>query len=179
MQARVNAVTIAITQADPFSLQSDALALEAEPGLRLPQPLLERVGFDVQRELAALGRVDVGDALRTSGGSSPYAHLIHTVTPRWGEGSERGKLMNATRACLAAADVAGAASLVVPVFSVGQRGFPVESCASIMLTEIVDYTFEDLTALAAVTVCCPNAATFEAFTTEFERQLRALDEENP
>jgi O-acetyl-ADP-ribose deacetylase (regulator of RNase III) len=177
MQAQVNDVTIVLTGESPFSLAADALAIEADHGLRLPAQLLEAVGFAVQQELAAAGRVASGEVVVTSGGASPFATLIHVVTPRWGEGSERGKLMNATRDCLLAADEAGAARLNLPAFSVGERGFPVESCAAIMLTELIDVTFEDLQALRAVHLCCPNAAVLDTFSAEFERQLRKLADE--
>ena len=177
MEARVNDVLIVLTEADPLTLPVEALVLEAEPNPRLSSSQAAVIGIDVQRELAAVGRIDVGDAVVTSGGATAFRKLIHAVTPRWGEGSERGKLLNATHACLALCEAHSLTSVALPVFSVGQRGYPVESCASIMLTEIVDFTFEDLTALARVVVYCQTPQSYATFAAELERQLRQLADE--
>jgi O-acetyl-ADP-ribose deacetylase (regulator of RNase III) len=174
MQIRVNAVTITISRESPFALAIDALALEAEPNLRLPAPLLQYLGNDVYRELSAYGMRSVGDAVITAAGEAPFRHLIHAVTPRWGEGAERGKLRNAILATLELAEDNGVTSLALPPFSVGPRGFPLESCATIMLTEIVDFTFEDLTTLKNVTLCCETDAEYNAFAAELARQQSNL-----
>lgn len=169
MEIRFNAMSVIITQESPFTLALDALALEAEPNLRLPTALLNYIGADVHRELSTYGMRSVGDAVITSGGATPFTHLIHAITPRWGEGAERGKLRNATLATLALAEDNQIARLAMPPFSVGSRGFPVESCANIMLTEIVDFTYEDITALTSVTICCDSDAEYQAFANELTR----------
>lgn len=178
MEARVNEVLITLTQDNPLNLTADALVVEAEPFLRLSAVQAALFGVDVQRELAKAGRVDAGDAVLTDGGTSAFRGVIHAVTPRWGEGSERGKLMNVTRACLALCEGAGLASVALPAFSVGQRGYPLESCASIMLTEIIDYTFEDLNFLSQVILYFETAMTYEAFSAELVRQLHTLADES-
>ncbi len=177
MEARINNVTLALTDASPYALPVDALVLESEPSLRLSPALAAYVGIDVQRELASVGRIDVGEAVITSGGTTPFLRLIHAITPRWGEGSERGKLMNASRTCLHLAEANGMTSVALPAFSVGQRGYPVESCAAIMLTEMFDYTFEELEHLSRIVLYCDSPAIFEAFQSELERQLQKLADE--
>ena len=177
MEALVNDVRIVLTESDPFALAVDALVLEAEPNLRLSAQLAQYVGIEVQRELAAVGRIDTGDAVMTTGGATQFRKLIHAITPRWGEGSERGKLLNATHACLTLTKADGLTSVALPAFSVGQRGYPVESCATIMLTEVVDFTFEDLNSLKSVSIYCETPLHYAAFAAELERQLRQLADE--
>jgi O-acetyl-ADP-ribose deacetylase (regulator of RNase III) len=53
-------------------------------------------------------------------------------------------------------------------------GFPLESCARIMLNEIIDFSFEDLHTLRKVYVCLDNALALRVFETEFSRLIHLL-----
>jgi O-acetyl-ADP-ribose deacetylase (regulator of RNase III) len=64
----------------------------------------------------------------------------------------------------------------MPAISTGAFGYPLENCATTMLTQIIDFTFEDLKHLRTIILCLPDELTFEAFKHEFEQQLEALRE---
>lgn len=176
MKAKVNKVTIQTVQGDILSLPVAAFVNDTTTDLSLPPPLLENGGFTLQREVAQIGFCEVGSAVITSAGDFPFTHIIHAVGPRWGEGSERGKLMSATYECLHTAEAHGIKSLALPAISTGTMGYPLENCAKTMIAQVIDYTYEDLRALRTVVFCLGDAHTLEIFEGELRLQVEALRE---
>jgi len=88
MKAKINKVTIQITQGDIFTLPVASVVVEADTDLTLSPSVLSRTGLGLQREIAEIGYCEVGSAVMTSAGNLPVEKLIHVVGPRWGEGSE-------------------------------------------------------------------------------------------
>lgn len=176
MKAKVNKVTIQIVQADILTLTAAALVNATDPNLSMPPLLAARAGADVVRECREIGWSDVGNAVMTSGGKSGYEKLIHAVGPKWGEGAERGKLANVTLRCLQLAEDDQLKSIVIPAISTGNLGYPLENCAKVMLTQIIDFTFEDLKFLRTIIVCVETPVAQQIFETEFQRQLEDLKE---
>ncbi len=112
----------------------------------------------------------------TGPGNLAVDKIIHAVGPRWGEGSERGKLANVTLECLRLAENNRLKSIALPPISTGALGYPLENCAKTMLTQIVDFTFENLKHLRQVTICMDTVHAFAAFQQEFQQQLQELKE---
>jgi O-acetyl-ADP-ribose deacetylase (regulator of RNase III) len=135
---------------------------------------MEKIGIEVQRQIAEIGWCPVGSAVITDGGDTEFEKIIHAVGPRWGEGSERGKLIKVLFECLTLAEDNKLKSLAVPPISTGAAGYPLENAAKTMLTQIIDYTFEDLKHLRAVVIALDNDVAFNAFQKEFEEQLSEL-----
>lgn len=177
MKAKVNRVTIQIVQDDLFSLSVAGIVNATDSELSLPPRLAAKAGASVQRECERIGWCEVGSAVITDAGNlNGVEKLIHAVGPRWGEGSERGKLLNVTFECLRLAEHNGLKSIAMPAISTGALGYPVENCATTMLSQIVDYTFEDLKHLRMVVLCLDNEIAFSIFKTEFQQQLQELNE---
>lgn len=176
MKAKVNKVTIQIVQADILSLAVNGIVITTDPNLSLSPAFAARVGIDVQRECREIGWVDIGSAAITGAGSLPFEKVIHAVGPRWGEGSERGKLANVTLHTLQLAENNQLKSIAIPAISTGALGYPLENCAKTMLTQIVDFTFEDLKYLRTIVLCLDTPLAFEIFKAEFNRQLQELKE---
>jgi len=177
MKAKVNKVTIEIIQGDIFALEVDGIIISSTPSLTLPQEILDYVGEGVQSEATQIGTCDVGSAVVTSAGNISHANkLIHTVGPRWGEGSERGKLSNAAWRALLLAEETELKSIAIPPISVGALGYPVEGAARAILEKVIDVTFETLKHLRHITICVSTQVAFEAFVEEFKRQLENLKE---
>lgn len=174
MKAKVNKVTIEIVQGNLLTMPVRGIVNATDTNLNLSNALVEKVGSDVQRICREIGWCDVGFAVVTSAGKSPYEKLIHTVGPRWGEGSERGKLANATLRSLQLAEENQLKSIAMPAISVGSFGYPVENCAIVMLNEIVDFTFENLKYLRHVIICLDSERALTIFMGEFERIILEL-----
>ncbi len=179
MQAsQVNGVTIELVQGDITDLDVDAIVNAANEHLLLGSgvagAIARKGGASIQDECLDIGWCEVGSAVITGGGTLIARHVIHAVGPRLGEGNERGKLANATRAALILAEQNGLESIALPAISTGVFGYPLEGCAQVMLRVIVDYTFEDLTHLKRIIVCLYDARAFGIFAQELQTQLAQL-----
>jgi O-acetyl-ADP-ribose deacetylase (regulator of RNase III) len=174
MKVKVNKVTIQIVRDDLLDLPVAAVVSETNTNLNLSPLLLSRAGLGIQRETSIVGYSDVGSAVLTSGGALKASHILHAVTPRWGEGSERGKLSSAVFECLRLCEENKLKSVAFPALGTGANGYPIENCAATMLTQIIDYTFEDLRALRSVWLSMPEDIPFAVFTQELARQVEDL-----
>jgi len=87
------------------------------------------------------------------------------------------KAANATFECLRLAETAHLKSIAFPAISTGSMGYPLENCATTMLSHIVDYTFEDLRYLRGVAICLTDKLPYEVFCREFQLQLNMLKED--
>ena len=176
MKAQVNKVTIQIVHDDILSLPVAAIVQPTDTNLSVNPTLVAKAGLAVQRECIQIGWCEVGNAVVTGAGNLAVDKIIHAVGPRWGEGSERGKLANVTLECLRLAERNHLKSIVLPPISTGGLGYPLENCAKTMLTQIIDYTFEDLKHLRQVIVCVDTSRALEVFQQEFQQQLQELKE---
>ncbi|GEM_PF-677953 len=180
MKAKVNKVTIRIVLGDLYSLKVAAVVNSTNTDLTLTLELIAKAGIELQREVIQIGYCDVASAVITTSGllaAQGVEKIIHAVGPRWGEGSERGKLANVVLECLRLAESNMIKSIAFPPISVGANGYPVENCAKTMLTQIIDYTFEDLKYLQTVVICLSDDTVADVFRLEFAHQLADLSEE--
>jgi len=176
MKAKVNKVTIRLTRDTVLSVDAAGVVNATDTDLSLDREFTSKAGMEVVRECSVIGWCNVGAAVITGAGNLLAEKIIHTVGPRWGEGSERGKLANATWECLHLAESNALKSIALPAISTGALGYPLENCATTMLTQMIDFTFEDLKHLRTIILCLPDELTFEAFKHEFEHQLEELRE---
>lgn len=175
MKAKVNRVTIELVVDNILLQPVDVIVTVTDPNLHVAPELASATGPSVQQQATAIGWCDVGSAVATGAGNLPEVKkIIHAVGPRWGEGSERGKLANATWASLNLAEALEMKSIALPAISVGTLGYPVEGCAQIMIERAIDFTFETLKHLRQVIFCLSNTAIYEVFLEEFNRQIEDL-----
>ncbi|MBZ0309971.1 MAG: macro domain-containing protein [Anaerolineae bacterium] len=178
MKAKVNKVTIQLVEGNPLAFADAGLVTQTDPNLTLDPGLAALTGPEVPQECALIGWCEVGSAIITNPGHLPVERLIHVVGPRWGEGSERGKLANATWKCLQLAEADRLPSLVIPAISTGTMGYPLENCAKTMLERIIDFTFEDPKYLRAIIICLETQTAYNVFKLEFKQQLHELKANN-
>lgn len=175
MKAKINKVTIEIIHHhDILSLNVETIVNSTDPNITIPEDMVALAGQALEQEVRLLGWCDVGSAIVTSAGKLKFKKIIHAVGPKWGEGSERGKLANATWESLRLAEENEMKSIAIPPISTGTFGYPVENCATTMMTQIIDFTFEDLKYLRSVMVCIESESEFTAFVREFQRQIQEL-----
>lgn len=177
MKAKINKVTIQIMHDDLLSLSVGAIVTVTDTNLRLSPALLAKAGVTVQQLCEAIGWCDIGSAVITdSGDLTSIDKIIHAVGPRWGEGSERGKLANVTLETLRLAEQYRLKSLALPAISTGVLGYPIENCAKTMLAQIIDFTFESPRFLKTITICLDTPTAYSIFKAEFIEQLNDLKE---
>ncbi len=180
MKAVLNDVTVELLQGDITDLDTDAIVNAANSQLILGAGVAGAIhrkgGPSIQQECLRIGHCDVGDAAITGGGDLSARYVIHAVGPRMGEGSEAGKLANAVRASLRLAEEHALRSIAFPAISTGVFGYPLESCADVMLRVIIDYTFEDLESLRLVIICLYDDRAFHIFEAEFQKKLQEIQD---
>ncbi|MBL8155872.1 MAG: macro domain-containing protein [Anaerolineae bacterium] len=174
MKAKINKVTIHLTQDDILSLPVQAVVNSTDPNLSLSPRLLERGGVALLAACSHVGWCDVGAAVATTSGDLPFMRIIHAVGPRWGEGSERGKLANVTQACLHIAEHERLRSLAMPAIATGALGYPLENCAKTMLTQIINFILDGPRHIKLVVVCVEDMAAYRVFASELSSQLDFL-----
>lgn len=181
MQVVINDITVELVQGDITELETDAIVNAANSqlilGAGVAGAIRRKGGPSIQEECLKIGYCEVGSAVITGGGDLKARHVIHAVGPRMGEGSESGKLANATRASLQLAEQHALLSIAFPAISTGVFGYPLEGCADVMLRVIIDYTFEDLQHLEHIVVCLYDARAFDVFAAEFREKMEALQDD--
>jgi O-acetyl-ADP-ribose deacetylase (regulator of RNase III) len=182
MKTVLNGMTVELVQGDITDLDADAIVNAANSqlilGAGVAGAIRRKGGPSIQEECLAIGYCEVGDAVITGGGHLKARHVIHTVGPRMGEGSEAGKLANATRASLNLAERNGLRSIAFPAISTGIFGYPLEGCAEVMLRVVFDFTFEDVQNLEHIVLCLYDDHAFSVFEAEFQRKLQELKGES-
>lgn len=174
MKAKINKVTIQIVLDDLLNSSAGAMVNATDTNLSLPPLLAAKGGTSLQEECRAIGWCDVGAAVITGAGDLAFERIIHAVGPRWGEGSERAKLALATLHSLQLAEGSKIKSIAIPPISTGTLGYPLENCAKVMLSQIIDYTFENLKHLRTIILCTDSQPAFAVFLNEFRQQIQDL-----
>ena len=177
MKAKVNKVTLEVIQGDILKLPVDGVVVVTDPNLTLDSRLIQEAGESIQAQTATIGWSDVGTAAMTDAGKLTNLNkIIHAVGPRWGEGSERGKLANLVWSIVNLAEDQELKSIALPAVSVGTFGYPVEASAQIVIARLIDFTFEDPRHLRNIKICLSDTAMFDIFLAEFRRQIEDLRE---
>ncbi len=133
--------------------------------------IVRKGGRIIQEESNKIGFVPVGNCAITTGGSLKARFVIHTVGPRWGEGQEEEKLKNAIRNTLTLATEKGFKTLSMPAISAGIFGFPKESCANIIVNEVVTFIRNESTPLREINLYLMD----EEIVGFFEQELIKLE----
>jgi len=122
--------------------------------------------------VAAHGRVVTGSAAITPAGELKAKYVIHAVGPVMGSGNEDAKLRSATTSALRLADEYQLASIAFPAISTGIFGYPVESCANVMLGAVSEY-LQSPTGIQQVIFCLYDQHTLDIFTTTYNQKGRS------
>ena len=174
MKKKFDKTFIELIEGDITELDIDAIVNAANSQLvhggGLARVIVRKGGTIIQEEsdtwVLARGEIPVGSVAITSGGQLSARYVIHAVGPRMGEGGEDDKLMMATLSSLEIADRHGLKSIAFPAISTGIFGYPIERCARIMLSTVVEYIREE-TGLERVVFCLFGKEAFDVFKKAF------------
>ncbi len=173
MERKVGETTIELVQGDITELDTDAIVNAANAQLVMgggvAGAIRRKGGPEIQEECNRIGGTFVGGAVMTTGGKLKAKHVIHAVGPRQGEGDEDRKLEGATLNSLKVADENKLRSIAFPAISTGIFGYPLDKCATIMLSTTIGYLTGE-TGLERVVFCLYDSGAFNAFASELSRQ---------
>lgn len=175
MKKKFAKTVIELIEGDITELKTDAIVNAANSQLAhgggVAAAIVKKGGSIIQEEsdiwILARGEVLVGSAAITTGGQLPARYVIHAVGPRMGEGGEDDKLMMATLSSLEMADRHSLKSIAFPAISTGIFGYPIDRCAHIMLSTVIEYV-KDETGLERVVFCLFGKEAFNVFKKAFK-----------
>jgi len=152
----INKSKLILVNQDITELTVDAIVNAANKYLQLgggvAGAIREKGGKEIQQECNKIGETYVGGAVLTTAGKLRSKYVIHAVGPKMGEGNESIKLRNAVLNSLIVAEEYDVESIAFPAISTGIFGYPIDRCADIMLTVLLEY-LKRPTKLKEVTIC--------------------------
>jgi O-acetyl-ADP-ribose deacetylase len=112
-----------------------ALTLDAGVG----GAIRRKGGVHIEEECESLAPIRLGEAVVTSAGNLRAFYVIHAASQPPGGAATAESLRLATRSSLMRAEEKTFKSIAFPAIGTGAAGFPLESCARIMLKEVIDH----------------------------------------
>ncbi|MBN1807116.1 MAG: macro domain-containing protein [Sedimentisphaerales bacterium] len=174
MKVHIKNTTLELHKGDITEMQTDAIVNAANDRLILGGGVAGAIrtkgGPEIQAECNKIGGTFVGGAVITSAGNLKAKYVIHAVGPRMGEGNENEKLKNATLNTLKLADQNNLKSISFPAISSGIFGFPIQSCAKIMLSTTIEY-LKGQTSLEKVVFCLYDTNSYQAFENRLKQEI--------
>jgi O-acetyl-ADP-ribose deacetylase len=174
---RAASLTVEILQGDLTRQDVDAIVNAANNDLELGAGVAGAIaragGPQIQAECRKIGRIEVGDAALTGGGTLTARYVIHAAS--MGLGGRRTtaeSLRSSTRRSLEIANDRGLRSIAFPAVGTGVSHFPMEECARIMLDEVVAHGRKP-TSIREVRFVLFGADAESTFREEANRQLVA------
>jgi O-acetyl-ADP-ribose deacetylase (regulator of RNase III) len=173
MEVNIKDKILKLHQGDITEMQTDAIVNAANDRLILgggvAGAIRKKGGPQIQAECNKIGGTFVGGAVITTAGNLKAKYVIHAVGPRMGEGNENQKLKNATLNSLRLADENNLKSISFPAISSGIFGFPIESCAKIMLSTTIEY-LKRKTSLEKVIFCLFDSHSYQVFENQLKQE---------
>jgi O-acetyl-ADP-ribose deacetylase len=96
-------------------------------------------GPAIQEDCDRVGPVALGEAAVTTGGRLKALYVIHAASMRLGDRTSAESLRLAFHHSLQRAEEKGLKSIAIPAIGTGVAGFPMEECARIMLSEMLNH----------------------------------------
>lgn len=166
--------TLRLIKGDITELDADAFVFYARPDLALGSgigtAISVRGGPTVQKELATVGPVAVGEAVITEAGNLGAKWIIHAVGPRFQEEDTERKLDATVRSALARAEQQGARRVALPAMGAGYYGVPNDVSARVTLDAIRAY-LAGSTGITEVVICVLDTPQFKAFETRMNESV--------
>jgi O-acetyl-ADP-ribose deacetylase (regulator of RNase III) len=162
---------IKIYQGDITKLELDALVNAANNRLWMRGGVagaLKRAGGkEIEAEAVAKGPIPIGEVVATGAGRLKARYIIHAAVMGQDLKTDAEKIRQATKNSLLSADALSLKSLALPALGTGVGGFPLEECASIMVSQVRQHSAQPTT-LEIVVFALYDEPAYQAFK-------RALD----
>jgi len=143
MNTTVRDVCLDLTVGDISEIDVDAVVNAANNELWMGAGVagaIKRAGGEgIEHEAMDQGPIEVGDAVATTGGALKAKWVVHAAVMGQDLKTDANLIAQATTRSLEVADKLGVKSLALPAFGTGVGGFPIYSCASIMVGRVRDY----------------------------------------
>jgi O-acetyl-ADP-ribose deacetylase (regulator of RNase III) len=159
-------VALEIAEGDIAAQDTDAVVNAANNrfwmGSGVAGALKARGGQEIEREAVALGPVEPGQCVVTSGGRLRARYVLHAAVMGQDLRTSAVLVDRSTRSALAAAEARGIESVAFPALGTGVGGFPLSDCARIMIDAVRAHA-STATSLRLVRIVLFGRAAFDAF----------------
>ena len=166
-------IKIEVYRGDITQLELDALVNAANNRLWMGDGVagaLKRAGGqEIEAEAVKKGPIPIGEATVTGAGKLKARYIIHAAVMGQDLTTDTAKIRQATRNSLLRADELGIKSIAFPALGTGVGGFPLDECASIMLSEVHRYAAQE-TRLERVVFALFDQSAYQAFQQELDKQ---------
>jgi O-acetyl-ADP-ribose deacetylase len=174
MEQTINASTLILSCGDITKETTDAIVNAANKRLvggGGVDGAIHRVGGPaIMQECRRIGGCPTGQAVITTAGNLKARYVIHTVGPRYfeGTGKEAALLKSAYHESLRLASKKNLKSISFPAISTGAYGYPIDKAAHIALQTTIDYLKEHQD-IQLVKFVLYDQSTYELFVQELKK----------
>jgi O-acetyl-ADP-ribose deacetylase (regulator of RNase III) len=127
-------------------------------------------GQEIEDEAIKQGPIDIGEAIVTGAGKLKTRYIIHAAVMGQDLQTDAKKIRRATINSLHRADELQIMSIAFPALGTGVGGFPLDECARIMISEVLQYTSKD-TLLEKVVFILYHPLAAQAFQRELAKVI--------
>lgn len=136
-------VKIEFLKGDITEMAVDAIVNAANNDLMLGAGVAGAIrrkgGPRIQEECDRIGPIALGDAAVTTGGNLKAIYVVHAASMKLGGRATADSLRLAVKNALDRAEEKAFRSIAFPAIGTGIAGFPMEDCASIMISETMEH----------------------------------------
>jgi O-acetyl-ADP-ribose deacetylase (regulator of RNase III) len=176
MEHTINASTLILMCGDITKESTDAIVNAANSSLAggggVDGAIHRAGGLAILQECRTIGSCPTGNAVVTTGGNLKAKYVIHTVGPRYRDGTKReaSLLKSAYLESLKLASIHNLTSIAFPAISTGAYGYPLHEAAKIALQTTIEYLKEHQD-IQLVRFVLYDQSTYDIFTQELKKLL--------
>jgi len=176
MEERINASTLILAQGDITKESTDAIVNAANTRLAggggVDGAIHRAGGPAILQECRKIGGCPTGYAVITTGGNLKAKYVIHTVGPRYQDGTkgEGSLLKSAYKESLKLASTKNIKSIAFPAISTGAYGYPLHEAAHIALQTTIEY-LKEYHDIQLVRFVLYDHTTYDIFTQELKKLI--------
>ncbi len=141
-------IKITIIQGDITSSDAEAIVNAANNHLWMGAGVagaIKRVGGKIiEDEAVSKGPIPIGSAIETTAGNLKAKYVIHAAVMGQDLITNEKYIKDATKSVLELCERLKLKSVAFPALGTGVGGFPLEQCAEIMISEILNFKSENL-----------------------------------
>ena len=167
-------IKIEVCHGDITQLEVDAVVNAANNRLWMGGGVagaLKRAGGkEIETEAVSQGPIPVGEAAVTGAGKLKAKYVIHAAVMGQDLKTDATKIGQATKNSLLRGDKLGIKSIAFPALGTGVGGFPLDECARIMISEVVQHSAKK-TGLERVVFALYDEPAYQAFKQELDKRL--------
>jgi len=176
MEQKINTSTLVLSCGDITKESTDAIVNAANSRLAggggVDGAIHRAGGPEIMQQCRRISGCPTGQAVITTGGTLKTKYVIHTVGPRYydGTGKEAALLKSAYLESLRLATAKNLKSIAFPAISTGAYGYPIHEAARIALQTTVEYLKEH-NGIQLVRFVLYNHTTYDIFAEELKKLL--------